>query len=70
MLRLEAAGNEGQLETVEENTLFGLPLDNPKKEYLLKKVTPENIEVEFTDPKTGEKTSVSINKGAFPTKAP
>jgi hypothetical protein len=70
VLRLEAAGNEGQLETVEENTLFGLPLDNPKKEYLLKKVTPENIEVEFTDPKTGEKTSVSINKGAFPTKAP
>lgn len=70
VLSLEAAGNEGKRETIEENTQFGLPLDNPKKEYLLKKVTPENIEVEFTDPKTGEKTTVNINKGAFPTKAP
>ncbi len=69
VLSLEAAGNEGKRATIEENTKFGLPLDSAKKDYLLKKVTPDNIEVEYTDPK-GEKTTVNIKKGAFPSKAP
>lgn len=66
---LEAAGNEGKRETIEENTRFGLPFDSKSKDYLLKKVTPDEIEVEYTDPKSGEKTLYKGSKGAFPTKA-
>lgn len=70
VMTLEAAGNEGKSETIPENTRFGLPFSSAKKDYLLKTVTPERVEVEYTDPKTGEKSSVTINKGAFPTKKP
>lgn len=67
---LEAAGHEGKIETVPENTKFGLPFDSKEKNYLLKTVTPTQVEVEYTDPKTGEKTTVTIEKGSFPTKKP
>ena len=70
VMTLEAAGNEGKRETIPENTKFGLPFDSKQKDYLLKKVTPEQVEVEYTDPKTGTKSSVTINKGSFPTKNP
>jgi hypothetical protein len=69
VLSLEAAGNEGKNESIEEFTRFGLPFDSPNKDYLLKKVTPDEIEVEHTDPKTGEKTLFKASKGGFPTKA-
>lgn len=70
VMTLEAAGEEGKRQTIPENTKFGLPFNNPQKDYLLKKVTPEKVEVEHTDPKTGTKSSVTINKGSFPTKNP
>lgn len=70
VLSLEAAGNQGKTETVEENTRFGLPFDAKTKDYLLKKVTPDEIEVEYTDPKSGEKSLYKGSKGAFATKAP
>lgn len=70
VMSLEASGNEGKLQSIPENTKFGLPFDAKEKNYLLKKVTPEQVEVECTDPKTGQKTSVTIDKGSFPTKKP
>jgi hypothetical protein len=69
VLTLEAIGCEGKNEVVKENTSFGLPFDAAKKDYLLKKVTPDSIEVEYTDA-TGSKKSVSIRKGSFPEAAP
>lgn len=69
VLSLEAAGNEGKTETFEENTRFGLPFDNKAKDYLLKKITPDEIEVEHTDPKSGAKTLFKCSKGGFPTKS-
>ena len=70
VLTLEAIGNEGKRETVKENTSFGLPLDSAKKDYLLKKVTPEEVEVEYTDASTGAKKTVTIHKGSFPEMSP
>lgn len=69
-MSLEAAGNEGKTEVIPENTKFGLPFNAKEKNYLLKKVTPEQVEVEYTDPKTGQKTNVTIDKGSFPAKKP
>ena len=62
---LEALGLSGKEFKVEENTTFGLPPESGKKDYLLKTVTPDSVEVEFTTP-TGEKKSVSISKGSLP----
>jgi len=70
VLTLEAIGNEGKRETVKENTSFGLPFDSPKKDYLLKKVTPDSVEVEYTDTATGAKKSVEIRQGSFPEMSP
>jgi len=70
VLTLEAVGESGKDETVKENTTFGLPFDSPKKDYLLKKVTPEEVEVEYTDPATGAKKTATIHKGSFPDIAP
>jgi hypothetical protein len=63
VLSLEALGLNGKEFKVEENTAFALPSDNPKKDYLLKKVTPASITVEYTD-KNGGKKTVEINKGS------
>jgi hypothetical protein len=61
VLVLDALGQQGQEFKIEENTSFSLPPDGPKKDYLLKSVTPEKIEVEFTGP-DGAKKTVEIPK--------
>lgn len=64
VLTLEAIGESGKEFKVEENTSFALPPNAPKKNYLLKKVTPAAITVEYTDSQGALKT-VEINKGAL-----
>jgi len=61
VLVLDALGNQGKEFKIEENTTFSLPPDGAKKDYLLKSVTPEKIEVEFTGP-DGTKKTVEILK--------
>jgi hypothetical protein len=65
ILSLEAVGQSGTEFKVEENTMFSLPPGSSKKDYLLKKVTPEGIEVEYTDA-AGTKKTVQIAKGSTP----
>lgn len=65
ILSLEALGLSGKEFKVEENTTFSLPPDSGKKDYLLKTVTPDSVEVEYTNP-AGEKKSVTIPKGSMP----
>ena len=62
---LEALGLSGKEFKVKENTLFSLPPDGPKKEYLAKTVTPEKVTVEYTD-STGTVKTIEISKGALP----
>lgn len=62
---LEALGLAGKEFKVEENSTFSLPPDSGKKDYLLKTVTPDSVEVEYTNP-AGEKKSVTISKGSMP----
>jgi hypothetical protein len=62
---LEAIGLNGKEFKVEENTTFSLPPDSGKKDYLAKTVTPDSVVVEFTGP-SGEKKTVTINKGSLP----
>jgi hypothetical protein len=66
---LEALGLAGQDFKVEENTPFALPQDAKEKNYLLKSVTPEKVEVEYTAP-DGTKQTVEIPKGSMPKIAP
>jgi hypothetical protein len=65
VLALEALGMEGREFKVEENTAFALPPENTNKNYLLKKVSPEAIVVEYpaTD---GSRKSIEIKKGQLP----
>ncbi len=65
VLSLEAIGESGKEFKVEENTTFALPPTAPKKDYLLKKVTPDSVTVEYTDAQGTLKT-VEINKGGLP----
>ncbi|TAG10033.1 MAG: hypothetical protein EAZ42_05065 [Verrucomicrobia bacterium] len=65
VMSLEALGQNGRQFVIEENTAFAVPPDAPKKQYFLKKVTPEKIEVEHTND-AGEKTLVEIEKGNMP----
>jgi hypothetical protein len=65
VLSLEALGMSGKEFSIEENTAFALPPSAPKKDYLLKKVTPESIVVEYSDLQ-GARTTVEINKGSMP----
>ncbi len=69
ILSLEALGESGKPYKVEENTRFGLPFSSDKKDYLLKSVTPEKIEVEYTDPAGGVKT-LEIPKGGMSSPTP
>jgi hypothetical protein len=62
---LEALGLGGKEFKVEENTAFALPPGSDKKDYKVNKVTPESVEVEYTDA-TGAKKTVEITKGGFP----
>jgi hypothetical protein len=65
VLSLEALGMEGREFKVEENMTFALPPENPNKNYLLKKVNPEAILIEYpaTD---GSRKSIEIKKGQLP----
>lgn len=62
VLDLKAVGSEGKDFKVEEGTTFALPPGSEEKKYLLKSVTPEAIEVEYTDA-SGQKQTKSIPKG-------
>jgi hypothetical protein len=61
VLKLEALDQGGTEFKIEENTTFGLPSNSEKKDYLLKSVTPEKIEVEYTAP-DGSKKTIEIPK--------
>jgi hypothetical protein len=65
VLDLRAIGYSGKEFKVEERTKFALPPDAPEKNYLLKKVTPEGIEVEYTDT-DGQTKTLEITKGGTP----
>jgi hypothetical protein len=69
VLSLEAIGLNGKEFKVEEQTTFALPPNAPKKDYLLKKVTPASITVEFTDSQGTLKT-VEISRGGLPQTKP
>lgn len=62
VLRLDALGKGSEEFKIEENTTFSLPNGSDKKEYLLKSITPEAIEVEYTGA-DGNKKTVQIPKG-------
>ncbi len=62
---LEAVGQGGREFKIEENTLFALPPDAPQKAYLLKKVTPTSVTLEFSDSE-GKRQTLDINKGSLP----
>ncbi len=47
VLELRAVGQEGKQFKVEENTRFSLPPGGDDKKYLLKSVTPEEVEIEW-----------------------
>jgi hypothetical protein len=64
VLDLRAIGYEGKEFKVEERTKFALPPDAAEKNYLLKKVTPEGIEVEYTDAQ-GQTQTLEIPKGGI-----
>lgn len=65
ILDLRAIGYEGKNFKVEERTKFALPPDATEKKYLLKKVTPQTIEVEFENAE-GTKETLEIPKGGTP----
>jgi Bacterial TSP3 repeat len=50
---------------VEENTAFGLPANSPKKDYLLKSMTPNSVIVEYPAP-DGSRKTVEIPRGGLP----
>ena len=63
VVELKAVGSEGKTFKVEEGTTFALPPEAAEKKYLMKAITPEAIEVEYTDA-AGQKQTKSIPKGA------
>ncbi len=69
VLSLKAIGLGGQEFKVEERTSFSLPPNEGNKVYLLKKVTPSSIEVEYPSA-DGSKRTVEIAKGGLPTLTP
>jgi len=62
---LEALGMAGREFKIEENTPFALPPENPNKNFLLKKVAPEAVVVEYPAA-DGSRKSVEIKKGQLP----
>lgn len=61
---LEALGMTGKEFRVEENIMFSLPPENPKKEYLVKTITPDSVVVEYSTP-SGEKKTAELVKGTL-----
>lgn len=66
VLSLEALDQSGKEFRVEENTTFGLPQDAPDKNYLIKKITPDVITVEYPAA-DGSRKTVDVPKGGFAT---
>lgn len=66
---LEALGLEDSEFKVEENTPFALPPDAENKDYHLKSVSPEKVEVEYTAP-DGTKQLIEIPAGTLPSITP
>ncbi len=62
---LEALGKNGAEFKVDENSVFALPSDAPKKDYLLKKVTANSVTVEYTDSQ-GKTKTLELQKGSLP----
>jgi hypothetical protein len=65
VLSLQAIGLSGTEFKVEENTTFALPPTASQKDYLLKKVTPNAVTIEYTDAQ-GKLKTVEISKGGMP----
>lgn len=65
VMSLQALGHEAEEIVVEENTKFSVLSSEPKKDYLLKKVTPESITVEYLA-NDGSRRTVEIPKGGMP----
>jgi len=65
VLDLRAIGYSGKEFKVEEKTKFALPPDAPEKNYLLKKVTPQSLEVEYADA-DGKTQTREIPRGSTP----
>ena len=59
---LQAIGLNDKEFKVEENTTFALPPDSPKKEFLVKKIVPGSVTIEFTD-EAGTLKTLEIQKG-------
>jgi len=62
VLDLRAIGFAGKEFKVEERTKFALPPDAPEKNYMLSKVTPQGVEVTYTDA-DGKTQTREIPKG-------
>jgi hypothetical protein len=62
VLDLQAVGEKGKEFKVEEGTAFALPPSATEKKYFMKSITPEKIEVEYTDA-AGAKQTATIPKG-------
>lgn len=65
VLDLRAIGFAGKEFKVEEKTKFALPPDAPEKNYMLSKVTPQGVEVTYTDA-DGKTQTREIPKGGTP----
>lgn len=61
ILELDAIGESGKTAKIEEGTKFSLPLGGEDKKYLLKSVTPEQVEIEWEA--NGKTESRVIPKG-------
>lgn len=59
---LEALGGNGKQFQVEENTPFALPPEAATKDYIITKMTPESMTVEYPGPDKTRKT-IEIQKG-------
>jgi hypothetical protein len=65
VISLQALGHQAEEIVVEENTAFSLLASEPKKDYFLKRVSPESITVEYTAA-DGTRKTVDVAKGGLP----
>ena len=65
ILSLEAIGKKGMEFKVEENTTFSVPSGGTQKDYKILSVSPDAIEVEYSD-LSGAKKTTKISKGGLP----
>lgn len=62
VIELHANGQNGKQLVVEEGTKFALPFDAAEKSYLMKTITPNSIQVEYTG-KDGSTKTLDLAKG-------